>query len=176
LHYCLVTTPDFEPFRQRRTIRLAGRDYSADGAYFVTVCTIDREPLLGSIVEGVLRLNAFGSVVADTWRWLPVQYPYVTLDEWCVMPDHLHGILVLGGSRGIPAGDTDATTVDVAAVRRKPVGGLIGAFKTVSTKHLNALRRTPGVVVWQRDFWDHVVRDDEDLRRIRAYIRENPRA
>jgi hypothetical protein len=67
------------------------------------------------------------------------------------------------------------TDVCVSTLRRKPIGGLIGAFKTVSTKHINILRHTPGAPVWQRDFWDHVVRNEDDLQRIRAYIRHNPR-
>ena len=67
------------------------------------------------------------------------------------------------------------TDVCVSALRRKPIGGLIGAFKTLSTKHINILRHTPGARVWQRDFWDHVVRNEDDLQRIRAYIRDNPR-
>jgi putative transposase len=111
-----------------------------------------------------------------------MQYPYVSLDEWCVMPDHLHGLLVLGGSRfdvggsrAAPTGDGVTTNVDVSIGRRKSIGGLIGAFKTVSTKHINALRGTPGGLVWQRDFWDHVVRNEDDLHRIRAYIRDNMR-
>jgi REP-associated tyrosine transposase len=77
------------------------------------------------------------------------------LDEWCVMPNHLHGILVLtgrGGSRTAPTGD----------------------FKTVSTKHINRLRNTPGAVVWQRNFWERVIRDDAEMDRIRVYIRDNP--
>ena len=169
------------------------------------MCTVDREPVFGAIVHGHVRLNAIGHVVADTWRWLTVQYPYVTLDEWCVMPDHLHGILLLGGSRTAPTGDTVTTNVDAPLLvrsgvggsgtemggsrtaptgdtaitrvdlRRKPVGGLIGAFKTVSTKRINGLRKTPRALVWQRDFWDHVVRDETDLHRIRAYIRDNVR-
>jgi putative transposase len=166
---------------------MPGRDYTANGAYFITVCSVDREPVFGTIADGHVCLNAFGNVVADTWRWLPLQYSHVTLDEWCVMPDHLHGILVLGdsqmgvgGSRTAPTGNavvtngvTMTTGVDAGHVRRKSVGGLIGAFKTVSTKEINRLRNTPGAVVWQRDFWDHVVRNQEDLLRIRAYIREN---
>ncbi len=113
-----------------------------------------------------MRLNAAGETVADAWRWLPVRYPYVTLDDWCVLPDHLHGILVTGG-------DTASTDGDEPRRRRKPLGELIGAFKTVSTKHINILQDTPGVAVWQRDFWDHVIRDDADLHRVRAYIRDN---
>jgi putative transposase len=161
------------PFSQRRAIRLPGRDYSADGAYFVTVCTIERGAVLGDVFNGTLYLNAAGDIVADAWRWLPTRYPYVTLDEWCVMSDHLHGILVIGGSRAAHQGAVVETHSDITVLRRKPLGELIGAFKTVSTKHVNLVRNTPGAALWQRDFWDHVVRDDADLHRIRAYIRDN---
>jgi REP-associated tyrosine transposase len=156
----------------RRSIRLRGRDYSADGAYFVTLATANHEPLFGQAVDGRVSLSVFGTVVADTWRWLPEQYAHVALDEWCVMPDHLHGILVLGCATGVASATTDGVR---AALRRKPVGGLIGAFKTVSTKQINRLRDTPGAVVWQRDFWDYVIRDQTDLNRVRIYIRENAR-
>jgi putative transposase len=164
--------PDESYLFHRRTIRLPGRDYSADGAYFVTVCTANHESLFGQIVDGRCSLNTFGTVVADTWRWLPEQYRDVGLDEWCVMPDHLHGILVLGAATAVAALTTDGL---VPVVRRKPVGGLIGAFKTVSTKHINRLRNTPTAVVWQRDFWDHIIRDQTDLERVRVYIRESAR-
>jgi putative transposase len=130
-------------------------------------------------------LNEVGAIVVETWRWLSTQYTYVVLDEWCVMPNHLHGILTLtgrGGSRTAPTnsvavGDparTNALTANALPVRRKTVGRLIGAFKTVSTKNINVQRGTPGVSVWQRNFWEHIVRDDAEMDRIRDYIRENP--
>jgi|SRR5947207_7173922 len=142
----------------RRSIRLSGWDYSADGAYFVTVCTNRRLHMFGEIVDGQMGLNAVGSIVAEAWQWLATQYPFVALDEWCVMPNHLHGILVLtgrGGSRTAPTPHSpDDDTADAATVNghatttaRKPVGRLIGAFKTVSTKHINQLRDMPAAVV-----------------------------
>jgi REP element-mobilizing transposase RayT len=159
------------PIHHRRTIRLPGWDYAADGAYFVTVCSNFRTELFGEIVGGRMRLNAAGDVAARIWRWLPEQHSYVVLDEWCLMPNHLHGILTLTG-RG---GSRTAPTCDVAApVRRKTVGRLIGAFKTVSTKHINQLHNTLGAVIWQRNFWEHIVRDVAELDRIRDYIRQNP--
>jgi REP element-mobilizing transposase RayT len=117
--------------------------------------------------------------VADSWRWLAAQYGYVALDDWCLMFNHLHGILVLtgrGGSRTAPTRDAHVTTPDDDAVLppRKPLGRLAGAFKTISTKHINRLRKTPAAVVWQRNFWEHIVRDDGEMDLIRAYIRDNP--
>lgn len=92
----------------RRSIRLKGYDYAQAGAYFVTMCTQDRVCLFGDVVDGQMRLNECGQVVADAWSWLSGRYPYVALDEWVVMPNHLHGIMVLtgpdgrGGSRTAP--------------------------------------------------------------------------
>lgn len=154
--------------RYRRSIRLKGYDYAQAGAYFVTICTKDRACLFGEIENGRMCLNDCGQEVADTWRWLSDRYPYVGLDEWVVMPNHLHGIIILtepnsrGSSRTAPTQN------------RKPLGRLIGAFKTVSTKRLNAIRNTPGVSVWQRNYYEHIVRDEESLARIRQYIVDNP--
>jgi len=166
-----ASMPNESRIHRRRNLRLVGWDYSADDAYFVTLCCVDRSPLFGDIVEGEMRLNAFGELVANTWQWLPAQYPYVILDEWCVMPDHLHGILVLAGRRG--SRTAPARHGMICTPMRKPVGRLIGAFKTVSTKRINQIRKTPRAIVWQRDFWDHIVRDETEMERIRGYVRTN---
>jgi REP element-mobilizing transposase RayT len=144
----------------RRSVRLKGWDYSADGTYFITVCTHDRTHLFGEIVDGKMRRSPAGELVAATWQWLSTQYSYVRLDEWCVMPNHLHGILILAGGE--------------QSTRRKTVGRLIGAFKTVSTKQINESRDTPGAVVWQRNFWERIVREYPELEGVREYIRNNP--
>ncbi len=170
----------YDPERHhRRSIRLRGYDYTQAGAYFVTLCARDRACLFGEVVNGDVRLSDAGRIVADAWEWLAVQYPYVALDAWVVMPNHLHGIIVMvdgddggrGGSRTAPTGDAPSGTV---VVKRKPLGRLIGAFKTVSTKRINEIRGTPGATLWQRNYYEHVIRGDADLRRIRAYIADNP--
>jgi REP element-mobilizing transposase RayT len=97
--------------------------------------------------------------------WLGRHHPYVDLDIWVIMPDHLHGIIVLLNDEDIP----------VSVPKRKPLGRLVGAFKTVSTKALNQRWETPGVRFWQRNYYEHIVRDERDLARIRAYIAANPR-
>ena len=152
----------------RRSVRLKGYDYAQAGSYFVTLCTHDRACLFGDVVDGQMRLNEYGQVVADSWMWLSDQYPHVELDEWVVMPNHLHGIMVLTGPDGRGGSRTAPTK------NRKPVGRLIGAFKTVSTKRLNTLRHTPGLLVWQRNYYEHIVRSEESLDRIRRYIIGNP--
>ena len=99
----------------RRSIRLKGYDYTRAGAYFITICTQDRACLFGDIVVGEMRLNGMGRIVDDTWRWLEHQYDYVEIAEYVVMPNHLHGIIVMGdvhgrgGSRTAPTGATPKT-------------------------------------------------------------------
>jgi putative transposase len=92
---------------RRRSIRLEGYDYAQTGAYFVTICTQNRECLFGNIVDGEMRLNEYGRIAKESWEWLSRQYKYIDIDEWVVMPNHLHGILIVnadcrGGSRTAP--------------------------------------------------------------------------
>jgi len=161
----------FNPkIHHRHSIRLKGYDYSQAGAYFVTIVAWQREMIFGVIVEGEMVLNEFGEIVSEKWQWLESHYPFVELGVWVVMPNHFHGILVIhddrrGGSRSAPT-----------PTKRKPLGGLIGAFKTVSTKHINLLRDTEGQVVWQRNYYEHIIRDEREMDRITRYIESNPAA
>ena len=159
----------FDPkIHHRRSIRLQGYDYSQAGAYFVTIVTWQREMLFGKIVNGEMKLNEFGEIVSQKWQWLETQYEYMELGAWVVMPNHFHGILVIhddgrGGSRPAPT-----------PTKRKSLGGLIGAFKTVSTKQINLLRNTEGQVVWQRNYYEHIIRNESEMDRITRYIESNP--
>lgn len=157
----------FNPeFHHRRSIRLRGYDYSQNGVYFVTLCTQNRECLFGRIVGGEIRLNDFGMIISDTWIWMKKQYDYVDLGEFVIMPNHFHGLLLIHKCRG---GSRTAPTE-----RSKPLGRLLGVFKTVSTKRINGIRQTPGVAVWQRNYYEHIVRDDDESSRIREYTIGNP--
>ena len=163
--------PNPTPHR-RRSIRLRGYDYTQDGAYYVTIVTQGRRTLFGDIVEGEMQLNDTGQLIANAWEWLATRYPHVELDSYVVMPNHLHGIIVItsdhrrGGSRTARA--------RTAPTRRKPLGRLIGAFKTVSTKQVNLAHGTPGRLLWQRNYYEHVIRDDEEWNQVREYIAGNP--
>jgi len=149
----------------RRSHRLHGYDYSQPGKYYVTICTENKEHRFGEVVEGEMHRNELGESVAGCWEWLARRYLYVSLDDWIVMPNHLHGVIVItnggGGSRTAPT-------------KRKSLGGLVGAFKTVSTDQLNEMRGSPGAQMWQRDFYDHIIRNEVELNIIRQYIRTNP--
>ena len=108
----------------------------------------------------MVELNECGRIVAETWQWLEQQYSYVELDSWVVMPNHLHGIIVIADGYD--------------EIDRKPLGRLVGAFKTVSARKINELSQMRGCPVWQRDFYDRINRNDRSLQRMRQYIADNP--
>jgi len=147
---------------------LKGYDYSQPGAYFVTIVAWHRECLFGDVVDGEVVLNEFGKIVSERWQWLEIQYDYIELGAWLVMPNHFHGILIIhGNGRG---GSRTAPT----PIKRKPLGGLIGAFKTVSTKQINIIQKTEAQPVWQRNYYEHVIRNAKAMQNITNYIEANP--
>ena len=158
--------------RRRRSIRLQGYDYSQAGAYFVTVCTPYRRCLFGDVVDGRVVLTRYGRIAAECWEWLGARDPHVQLDEWIVMPNHLHGIIVMSDDN--LAGKGGSRTAPTVTIARKPLGRLVGAFKTVSAKRINSSRGTPGARFWQRNYYEHVIRSEDELQRVREYIAGNP--
>ena len=150
----------FDPDKHhRRSIRLQGYDYTSAGAYFVTICAYRRECLFGDVVNSSVEVSPFGQLASEGWLWLKEQYSYVGLDAWVLMPNHLHGILVLFPEPG---------------QKVKPLGRLIGAFKTVTTKQVNLLRKTPGNPLWQRNYYERIIRNGGELNAYRRYIAANP--
>jgi len=155
---------------RRRSIRLAGRDYAAAGSYFVTICTYDRDLLFGEIIDGCLRPNPLGTIVAREWVKTRQVRPNVGIDARVVMPNHLHGIIVIRDAlRGHQR--------DGASPLQSPsqtIGAIVRGFKAAATRQINDVRDTPGVTVWQRNYHEHIVRHQRELDRIRAYIATNP--
>lgn len=127
----------------------------------------------GDIFDRSMYRNRPGDIVAASWLWLAEQYSYVLLDEWVVMPDHLHGIIVITGSAP-PGAGTSRDDVGPYNARITPPGPLVGAFKTISTKQFNLLRRTLAVPLWQRNNYQRIMRDTAALQRVRASIAANP--
>jgi REP element-mobilizing transposase RayT len=166
----------------RRSIRLRDYDYSQVGAYFVTVCTHNRTCLFGDVVDGEMVTNDAGRIVQAIWKALPLHYPGVALDEFVIMPKHVHGIIVLDSGVGAqfiaPLGSGGAinralTTDALSASDRPPtLGDIVRGFKARSTR---LLRRDRGYQrVWQRNYYEHVLRDKGSLSRVREYISNNP--
>ena len=159
----------------RRSIRLRGYDYGQVGAYFVTICTHKRACLFGQVVDGTVQLNAFGQIVKSEWINTLSVRPQVGLDEYVVMPNHIHGILVtVNTGRGVlqyaPTARQGAPFVSPS----QTIGAIVRGFKSIATKRINALRHTPGMPVWQRNYYEEIIRDEHDLARIRQYIQDNP--
>jgi REP element-mobilizing transposase RayT len=163
----------------RRSIRLPGRDYSRENAYFVTVSTVGKTCVLGDIVNGALMPSDSGRIIADEWAALGKRFAAVYLDAWVVMPNHLHGIVWLrpesaqqqGAQQRAPTRPGQPPGVPTG---RKPLGQIVGAFKTAVMRRINQRDGTPGQTIWQRNYYERVVRDQAELNRIRTYIRENP--
>jgi len=153
--------------RNRKSVRLQGYDYSSPGAYFVTVCTWSRECLFGHVVDEHMAINEAGRIVVQEWLACGNVYPQVRLDTHVVMPNHFHGIVVIDES-------SLRETVTAGQRRQMILPKIMGRFKMRSSKRINRLRNTVGLSVWQRGYYDHIIRNEEDLIRIQEYITNNP--
>ncbi|MCI0575812.1 MAG: transposase [Chloroflexi bacterium] len=173
-------TSNYDPHKHhRRSIRLPGWDYRAPGVYFITICTYQRENLFADS-----RLH---QIVETAWQTIPHQ-PHahrLNLDEWIVMPNHLHGLLVIhAGEQETAAGDVLPVFPPIAAAKqsagRAPrlepgsIGAVIGNFKYRVARRINCLRDTPGGKIWQRGYYERIVRNERELQAIRQYILDNP--
>jgi REP element-mobilizing transposase RayT len=159
---------------------LPGFDYAQAGWYFVTICVQGKACLLGAIVDAEMKPNAMGCIAAESWLWLAVRHKYIELDAWVVMPNHLHGIITLvdddlgAGAPLAPGAGGSRTAPTMGLAKRKPLGRLVGAFKTVSTKAINDLRAAPGAPFWQKNYYEQIIRNQRQLDAIRRYIESNP--
>ena len=182
-------TPDRKK-HQRRSIRLPGYDYTSPGFYFVTFCVHGGECVLGEVVDGEMRLSEWGQVASRYWMRIPDHFQHVQLDAWVVMPNHMHGIIVITRKgEASPANDPSTHNLtldparpqdtaharDASPLQRGSLGAIVGNFKSVMTRRINRLRGMPGTPFWQRNYWEHIIRDDDPLNRIREYIRDNPK-
>jgi putative transposase len=168
-----------EKQHHRRSIRLRDHNYAEPGAYFVTLCTEGHLCLFGEVEGDIVRLNPSGQIVEQAWRDLPNHYPYMELDVFVVMPNHVHMIVILTErSSLVGAGFKPALTPVPArtpdAPKRYGLGEIIRAFKTFSSRQINKCRGTPGASLWQRNYYEHIIRHERALRHIRGYIVENP--
>ena len=157
-----------EQITRRRSIRLKSYDYSSAGEYFVTICSHDREHLFGEIVNEEMQLNEYGLIVQQTWQDLIHHIPNIELDEFVCMPNHLHGIIVILDTM-VGAGSEPAPTG-----KRYELSEIVRQFKTFSAKRINEKRKSTGTPVWQRNYYEHIIRDDNDLHNTREYILNNP--
>lgn len=166
-----------ETNHHRRSIRLKGFDYSQAGAYFVTVVTQNRLCVFGEIQNEMMILNDIGKMIENCWLDLPNRFPTIDVDEYVIMPNHFHGIIIITDQ---PVGST--LVVDQTGVGTSPtptVGDIIGAFKSITThEYIIGVKRSGWSPfdrrIWQRNFYEHIIRNDADLQRVREYIQYNP--
>lgn len=173
----------------RRSVRLWGYDYAGPGTYFVTVCAHRKECWLGEVVDGEMQLNEYGEIARNEWVRTASVRRNVVLDAFIVMPNHVHGIIILtgddvGATRWVAPIGRGARTEGEATPRpydrngkmqSGSIGAIIGQFKSTTTKRINIIRGTPGVPVWQRNYYERVIRSEAELHAVRQYIADNPR-
>ena len=162
----------------RKSIRLKGYDYSQQGCYFVTICTKNRMPLFGEIAGGEMNLNFWGRITDECWQAIPDHYPHVSLDEYVIMPNHIHGIIVINPSGGVGVQNVEPLRHEYQInqyqhIIPKSLGSIVRGFEIGVTKWFR--HHTDIHTVWQRNFHDHVIRNEEGLNRIRQYIMDNPK-
>ncbi len=169
------------PAYRRRSLRLRGFDYSKEGAYFVTICTRNRECLFGEVVAGRMRLSEAGQAIQAVWARLSERFPTIESDAFIVMPNHIHGILVLVGAgpvlslvEGLSLPVKGAASSAPTAFTPITLGNLLRAFKSISAVGANRFLSRSGKPLWQRNYYEHVIRNEESLNRIREYIATNP--
>ncbi len=160
----------FDPeIHHRRSVRLGGYDYSAPGTYFVTICAHGKQHLFGEVVDGEMVLSRFGKFVSEEWLRSERIRTEIQMDAYVVMPNHLHGIVRIAdiGAHG---------RAPLPRAKRQPrsLASFLAGFKSASASRINQMRGTPGVPVWQRNYFEHIVRDPQELAVIREYISTNP--
>lgn len=155
----------------KHSIRLPGFDYRGRGPYFVTLVVRNRRRILAQRLGNRLALTPAGRIVEDEWGLLAVRRPETQPDAFVVMPDHIHFIIGLSDAPRAPTQQT------AGRLTRPPrsLGAVVAQFKAGTTRRINALRNTPGIQLWQRNYFEHIIRSDASLQRIRRYIRDNPR-
>jgi REP element-mobilizing transposase RayT len=187
----------------RRSIRLAGHDYSLPGAYFVTTCTRQGLCLFGKVEDGRMRLNPAGKMVAEAWGSLGSEFDFIVIDDFVVMPNHLHGVIWLKreGEHEVRPYDEDEGDCPSGLVgpsgegehevrpyddgrmprgtARRSLGRVIQRFKSITTvRYIEGAKRSEWRSfhgkLWLRNYFERVVRNDDELNAIRAYIATNP--
>lgn len=177
----------------RRSIRLKGYDYTRPGAYFVTMCTGNRKCLFGKTSGEIMQLNKFGTMIHTCWSNLPKHFAHIRLDTCVVMPNHIHGIIIITDANIDRRGEAFSSPLKLCPGlvtenasplhprTQSPHGtssGSLGAImqnsKSVSTRKINQSNNTPGVTLWQRNYYEHIIRNEHSLNTIRQYIMYNP--
>jgi len=163
----------------RRSIRLKEYDYAQPGGYFVTIVTHQRDCLFGQIINEEMQLNELGRIADECWRLIPDHFTNVELGAYVIMPNHVHGIIVIHANENGMAtnslpfvGARHASPLPLRGVKPYSIGAIVGSFKSAVTKRIGRELNATGI--WQRNYYEHVIRNHEDWDRIHRYIESNP--
>jgi REP element-mobilizing transposase RayT len=158
-------------FHRRRSIRLRGYDYGQAGAYFITICTAGRASLFGHVLNGTLRLSVAGEIVANEWLRTPSVRPNVDLDAFVVMPNHVHAIVVMSHQHA-----REPQSVDGHRLRSPShtLGAIVRGFKAAVTSRSADANDVQNAIVWQRNYYERIIRNEDELNAVRQYIADNP--
>jgi len=163
--------------RQRHSIRLQKFDYSQNGAYFITICSYNKQCLFGRVINDEMRLSEFGQIASKCWHDITSHFSFVIPDLFVIMPNHIHGILNITDTncRGIACyAPSERKSNRFGGVTPSSVSSIVRSYKSAVTKSLNRLHLSTGTPIWQRNYYEHVIRDEEELIRVREYIQHNP--
>ena len=161
----------------RRSIRLRNYNYSQPGAYFVTICALDGDCLFGDVVNGKVALNELGGIAQRCWYEIPDHFLNVELDEFI---DHVHGLIMIAGATHASPVEKILNTAQKPrrilprGVKSGSLGAIIGSYKSAVTRQINTIHNTPGAKLCQRNYYEHIIRSDNEMNRIRRYISQNP--
>jgi putative transposase len=170
----------FDPQKHhRRSIRIMSFDYAQPGGYFVTIVTYQRDCIFGNIVNEKMQLNALGIIADECWRAIPEHFPNIELGTYAVMPNHVHGIIVIYDDKNRMAtnsspsgGARPASPLSPHGAKPKSIGAIVGSFKSAVTRRIGRELNTTGI--WQRNYYEHVIRNHDEWDRIQRYIEANP--
>jgi putative transposase len=164
----------------RQSIRLKGYDYSQAGAYFITICTKNRLHHFGEVQNGEMILSEFGKIALEQWNELPNRFTHIELDAFVVMPNHIHGIIVIKDLKNIKSvGAPLAGAHPQSNLQNPPIGDIVGAYKSLCVHHsLKWIKSNDPQfhlgTLWQRNYWEHIVRHEVAMIKIQHYIWNNP--
>ena len=174
---------DQTEYLHRKSLRLNYYDYSQSGAYFVTICTFHHRQLFGEVQNGEMQLNGVGRLAAAQWLQLEFRFTCLELGEWVVMPNHIHGILVLRGTgeasqqKGSPLPTrsvNDASPLRPTGTTPGSIGAIIQNFKSVTSRKLSERSSISKESIWQRNYYEHIIRNEREMQAITDYILTNP--